>query len=152
MYENKQMYLLYFSQVLCELKRLVDNCLTDTKLSSSDKACPSLHMGEHLQLALSGHDGPWYLEKPNHLPQEYHGFFGVEPPVTSIVHAMVSPRSETESNGPPVTGPGTLQVNPPDIDLDNTSHSMMSGSEKDGPSHSEGTNWIQNLINIQAFF
>jgi hypothetical protein len=34
--------------VLSELKKLVDNCLTDTKLC--DDPCPSINMGEYLQV------------------------------------------------------------------------------------------------------
>ena len=88
-------------------------------------------MGEHLQLALGGHDGPWYLETPNHLPQEYHNFFGVELPGATLgMHAMVSPRSETSET----KGPGGVNRGLDDIELDgNTSQSMMSGSEKDCP-------------------
>ena len=115
-------------RVLSELKRLVDNCLTDTKLS--DKSSPSLQMGEHLQLALSGHDGPWYLEQPNHLPQEYHGFFGVE---SAVMASMVSPRSE--SSNPP--GVGSI-LNPSEIDENTNSLLSGAGSEDKEPSHSGG--------------
>ncbi len=34
--------------VLAELKKLIDNCLTDTKLC--DDPCPSITMGEYLQV------------------------------------------------------------------------------------------------------
>jgi len=34
--------------VLAELKKLIDNCLTDTKLC--DDPCPSINMGEYLQV------------------------------------------------------------------------------------------------------
>ena len=61
--------------------------------------------------------------------------------------AMVSPRSETESN--PTSG-GRRMLNPPDIDLDNTSHSLMSGvgSDKEGPtvSNSGGGNGAQMVL------
>ena len=35
-------------KVLSELKKMVDNCLTDTKLC--DDPCPSIAMGEYLQV------------------------------------------------------------------------------------------------------
>jgi hypothetical protein len=35
-------------KVLSELKKMVDNCLTDTKLC--DDPCPSISMGEYLQV------------------------------------------------------------------------------------------------------
>ena len=115
-------------KVLGELKKLVDNCLTDTKLS--DKPCPSIHMGEYVQLALSGHDSPWYLEQSNHVPTEYHSFFGIEPAVMS---SMVSPRSESSNPGPVHQ---IMQVNPPEMD-DNTSSLISGTSDKDGgPSNS----------------
>ena len=107
-------------KVLSELKHIVDRCLTITNLS--DKESPSVQFPELLQLALSGHDGPHYLEQPNHIPQEYHNFFGIE----STVMSMVSPRSESSI------------LNPPEID-DNTS-SLLSGagSEDKEPSNSGG--------------
>ena len=37
--------------VLTELKKMVDNVLTDTKLC--DDPCPSVSMGEYLQVALT---------------------------------------------------------------------------------------------------
>ena len=37
--------------VLAELKKLIDNCLTDTKLC--DDPCPSINMGEYLQVHLT---------------------------------------------------------------------------------------------------
>ena len=40
------------------------------------------------QLAMSGHDGPWYLEKTNHIPESFHKALGIEP-------LIVSPRSES---------------------------------------------------------
>lgn len=100
------MYFKDVETVLTEVKKLVDNCLTDTKLC--DEPCPSVNMGEYLQvnlnrqfvlktpfynlkfqqLALSGHDGPWYLEKSNHIPEEFHKQLGIEP-------IIVSPRSDS---------------------------------------------------------
>ncbi len=38
--------------VLSEMKKLVDNCLTDTKLC--DDPCPSVTMGEFVQVKLTG--------------------------------------------------------------------------------------------------
>ena len=115
-------------KVLGELKKLVDNCLTDTKLT--EKACPSIQMGEYIQLALSGHDSPWYLEQANHVPSDYHDFFGIEP---SVMASMVSPRSESSNPGYP-SNP-MMQVNPPEMD-DNTSSIISGASDKDGPSNS----------------
>ena len=99
--------------VLVELKKMVDNCLTHTKLC--DKPAPSVTVGEHLQLALNSHDGPLYLEQPNHIPEEYHKYFGIQ-----ALPLISSPRSESN----------TLVTNPED---DENSNSMMSGnSEKEG--------------------
>ena len=96
--------------VMVELKKMVDNCLTHTKLC--DKPAPSVTIGEHLQLALNSHDGHLYLEQPNHIPEEYHKYFGIQPMISS-------PRIESNS----------LVTNPDDED---NSNSMMSGtSDKD---------------------
>ena len=92
--------------VMVELKKMVDNCLTHTKLC--DKPSPSVTVGEHLQLALNSHDGEMYLEQPNHIPEEYHKYFGIQPIISS-------PRSESN----------TMVTNP-----DDDSNSMM--SDKDG--------------------
>ncbi len=97
--------------VLSELKKMVDNCLTHTKLC--DNPGPSVTLGEHLQLALNSHDGPMFLEQANHVPEEYHKYFGIQPIISS-------PRSESN----------TLVTNPED---DENSNSMMSAnSEKEG--------------------
>ena len=99
--------------VLVELKKMVDKCLTHTKLC--DKPAPSVTVGEHLQLALNSHDGPLYLEQPNHIPEEYHKYFGIQ-----ALPLISSPQSESN----------TLVTNPED---DENSNSMMSGnSEKEG--------------------
>ena len=50
------------------------------------------------KLALSGHDGPWYLEKTNHIPEEYHKPLGLEP-------LIVSPRSESNDVGSVILHP-----------------------------------------------
>ena len=101
--------------VTVELKKMVDNCLTHTKLC--DKPSPSVTIGEHLQLALNSHDGPLYLEQPNHIPEEYHKYFGIQPIISS-------PRSESNT-----IGNESLVTNPDDED---NSNSMMSGtSDKD---------------------
>ena len=72
-------------------------------------------LGEHLQLALNSHDGSLYLEQPNHIPEEYHKYFGIQ-----SLPLISSPRSESN----------TLATNPED---DENSNSMMSGnSEKEG--------------------
>merc|ERR1719400_1059855 len=90
---------------------MVDNCLTHTKLC--DNPPPSVTLGEHLQLALNSHDGSMFLEQPNHIPEEYHKYFGIQPIISS-------PRSESN----------TLVTNPED---DENSNSMMSAnSEKEG--------------------
>ena len=97
--------------VLGEMKKLVDNCLTHTKLC--DKPANFVTLGEHLQLALNSHDGPLYLEQANHIPEEFHKYFGIEPLISS-------PRSE---------GSNTLVTNPDD---DDNSNSLMSAaSDKD---------------------
>ena len=68
-----------------------------------------------MQLALNSHDGSLYLEQPNHIPEEYHKYFGIQP-----LPLISSPRSESN----------TLVTNPED---DENSNSMMSGnSEKEG--------------------
>lgn len=96
---------------LVELKKMVDNCLTHTNLC--DNPPPSVTLGEHLQLALNSHDGSMFLEQPNHIPEEYHKYFGIQPIISS-------PRSESN----------TLVTNPED---DENSNSMMSAnSEKEG--------------------
>ena len=70
-------------------------------------------LGDHLQLALNSHDGSMFLEQPNHIPEEYHKYFGIQPIISS-------PRSESN----------TLVTNPED---DENSNSMMSAnSEKEG--------------------
>ena len=74
--------------VMVELKKMVDNCLTHTKLC--DKPAPSVTIGEHLQLALNSHDGHLYLEQSNHIPEEYHKYFGIQPMISS-------PRSESNT-------------------------------------------------------
>ena len=72
-----------------------------------------IFLGEHLQLALNSHDGSMFLEQPNHIPEEYHKYFGIQPIISS-------PRSESN----------TLVTNPED---DENSNSMMSAnSEKEG--------------------
>ena len=54
-----------------------------------------------------------FLEQPNHIPEEYHKYFGIQPIISS-------PRSESN----------TLVTNPED---DENSNSMMSAnSEKEG--------------------
>ena len=58
------------------------------------------------QLALNGHDGAWYLEKPNHIPESYHKPLGIEP-------LIASPRSESND---------VLHVD------DDNSNSMMSAN------------------------
>ena len=74
---------------------------------------PNFFSGEHLQLALNSHDGSMFLEQPNHIPEEYHKYFGIQPIISS-------PRSESN----------TLVTNPED---DENSNSMMSAnSEKEG--------------------
>ena len=112
--------------VMVELKKMVDNCLTHTKLC--DKPAPSVTIGEHLQLALNSHDGHLYLEQPNHIPEEYHKYFGIQPMISS-------PRSESN----------TLVTNPDDED---NSNSMMSGtSDKDHQHRDIGAQMVleQNL-------
>jgi hypothetical protein len=100
--------------ILIELKKMVDNCLTHTKLC--DKPAPSVTLGEHLQLALNSHDGQMYLEQANHIPEEFHKYFGIQPIISS-------PRSESN----------TLVTNPED---DDNSNSLMSGiSDKDHDHH-----------------
>ena len=72
-------------------------------------------LGEHLQVALNSHDGELYLEQANHIPEEYHKYFGIQP-----IPIIGSPRSESN----------TLVTNPED---DENSNSMMSAnSEKEG--------------------
>ena len=61
---------------------------------------------------MSGHDGPWYLEKTNHIPEIYHKPLGLEP-------LMVSPRSESNDV--------TSVILHPD---DDNSNSMMSGTSE----------------------
>ena len=69
-------------------------------------------LGEHLQLALNAHDGPMFLEQANHIPEEFHKYFGIEPLISS-------PRSESN----------TLVTNP---DEDDNSNSIISvTSDKD---------------------
>ena len=64
-------------------------------------------------MALNSHDGSMFLEQPNHIPEEYHKYFGIQPIISS-------PRSESN----------TLVTNPED---DENSNSMMSAnSEKEG--------------------
>lgn len=75
--------------VMGELKKVVDSCITDTKLA--DNATP-LMLGEHLQAALNLHEGPWYLEQPKHIPEEYQKLLGVQ----SLV--VMSPRSDSITN------------------------------------------------------
>ena len=110
--------------VMVELKKMVDNCLTHTKLC--DKPAPSVTIGEHLQLALNSHDGHLYLEQPNHIPEEYHKYFGIQPMISS-------PRSESN----------TLVTNPDDED---NSNSMMSGtSDKDHQHRDIGAQMVLGL-------
>ena len=65
-----------------------------------------------MQVALNSHDGPLFLEQANHIPEEYHKYFGIQPIISS-------PRSESN----------TLVTNPDD---ENSNSMMSANSEKEG--------------------
>ena len=73
-------------------------------------------------MALNSHDGPLYLEQPNHIPEEYHKYFGIQPMISS-------PRSEFQ---PMISSPrsesNTLATN----DDENSNSMMSANSEKEG--------------------
>ncbi len=79
-------------KMIGEAKRLVDNCLSDTKLCGDEKVA-TLSVRENMQAALGMHEGPWYLEQPNHVPDEYRKLLGMH---SSVV--AVSPRSDSVTN------------------------------------------------------
>ncbi|TRY62872.1 hypothetical protein TCAL_15201 [Tigriopus californicus] len=111
-------------KMLSEVKKIVDRCLIDTKLC--DRDMPFVNFGECMQTALNVHEGPWYLEQPKHIPDEFHRLLGIQHPM------MVSPRSDSTN---PTLG---------NADDDNSNSLMSFSSDKD---HSLGAQVVleQNL-------
>ncbi len=80
-----------------EARRLVDSCLTDAKLhgESDPTAPPGISFGENVQNALGLHEGPWYMEPPKHIPEEYHKLLNIAQHAPSFL--VASPRSDSNA-------------------------------------------------------
>ena len=102
-------------KMLSEVKKLLDHCLSDTKLCGENEKVPNLLAGEFMQSALTIHEGPWYLEQSKHISQEYHKLLGIQPPI-------MSPRSDS-TNPMMMLGHGE----------DDNSNSLMSMSSDKEP-------------------
>ncbi len=80
-----------------EARRLVDSCLTDAKLhgESDPTAPPGISFGENVQNALGLHEGPWYMEPPKHIPEEFHKLLNIAQHAPSFL--VASPRSDSNA-------------------------------------------------------
>jgi hypothetical protein len=114
-------------KMLGEVKRVVDNCVSDTKLCGENVKVSTLMIGENMQQALNMHEGPWYLEQTNHIPGEYHKILGIQP-------SIVSPCRSDSTNPPPTM----LMHGSCDEDNSNSMLSLSSDTKEHLMSSSQG--------------
>ena len=84
-------------KMLTEVKKVVDNCLTDNNLCS-DKKVPNLTPGEYVQSAFTIHEGPWYLEHTKHIPEQYQKLLGIQAPIMSPVSDSMLMHGEDDNS------------------------------------------------------